>query len=222
MRLNKYLALATGISRRAADQSILDGRVTIDGAPATIGSTVTGIEAVTLDKQLLSLAPIQTIMFHKPVGYVTSRVQQDVAPTIYELLPSEFGHLKPVGRLDKNSSGLLVLTNDGKLAQHLSHPTSGKWKTYEVRLHRGLSQTDREQVAGGVALDDGISMFDVSGERQPYTVRLQEGRNRQIRRTFAALGYQVTYLHRTHFGDYALDGLAEGEWEAVESAKIPV
>jgi 23S rRNA pseudouridine2605 synthase len=134
---------------------------------------------------------------------------------VYELLPSELHHLKPVGRLDKNSSGLLLLTNDGRLAQELTHPSLRKTKIYEITLDKPLQPLHRQVISDhGVLLDDGPSRFELDRIKDDTTWRItmREGRNRQIRRTFAALGYEVTALHRTNFGHYKLGELVSGRY----------
>jgi 23S rRNA pseudouridine2605 synthase len=213
MRINKFIARATGISRREADKAIEAGRVTVNGQPALTGTDVTASDDVMLDGKTASQPRMTTIMLNKPAGYVCSRDGQG-ARTVYDLLPEEFKALKPVGRLDKDSSGLLLLTTDGDLANRLTHPSYQKEKIYQVTLDHPLTEQDRTAVQQGVNLDDGPSALritDVQGAR--FTVTMSEGRNRQIRRTFAALGYEVNGLHRTQFGSYALpNSLAAGSW----------
>jgi 23S rRNA pseudouridine2605 synthase len=222
MRLNQYLAHATGLSRRGADELITAGQVTVDGQPTELGQQVEDGQKVAIDGKVVQTQTYQTIVFNKPTGYITSRRQQGGAPTIYELLPTELRHLKPVGRLDKDSSGLLLLTNDGQLAQRLSHPSAGKWKYYQVKLHRTLSPEDLTKLQRGVELTDGISRLDVSPNGAGYLVKLQEGRNRQIRRSFEALNYTVTALHRDRFGQLELGTLASGAWRQLKPTEAIV
>ena len=118
--------------------------------------------------------------------------------------------MKPVGRLDKESSGLLLLTNDGKLANELTHPSNRKEKIYQIELDKVLSDGDRRKVQQGVTLEDGISKLGLAGRDRSWTVTMREGRNRQIRRTFSALGYRVIRLHRVQFGEYELGKLENG------------
>ncbi|HEX7962968.1 MAG TPA: pseudouridine synthase [Candidatus Saccharimonadales bacterium] len=217
MRINKFVAAASGLSRRAADAAISDGRVRINGQLAGAGQDAGEHDAVTLDGQPLSApAARRTILLNKPAGFVVSREGQG-ARTVYDLLPPELHQLKPVGRLDKDSSGLLLLTNDGQLAQELTHPKYHKTKVYEVRLDKPLAPLHRQMIADhGVQLEDGPSQFELERLRDDDTawrLRLHEGRNRQIRRTFAALGYRVQQLHRTHFGAYELGQLRSGSYQ---------
>ena len=142
MRINKYVALATGISRRAADDLIAESSVLVNKQPVQIGQEISENDTVALNGKTLVL-PISftTILLHKPQGYVCSRNGQG-SKTIYDLLPEQLYSLKPVGRLDKDSSGLLLLTNDGALANALTHPSKQKIKVYEIILDRPLNKLD--------------------------------------------------------------------------------
>lgn len=218
MRLNKFIAQATGLSRRAADTAISEGRALIDGQPATLGTEVTDSNTVVFDgKPLTAHTDKLTLLLNKPVGYVCSRNGQG-SKTIYDIIPSQYHHLKPVGRLDKDSSGLLLLTNDGDLAYELTHPSKHKIKIYEIELDKALTPLHRQMIQDyGITLDDGVSKLALGrreeGDDRKWQVTMHEGRNRQIRRTFASLGYTVTALHRTNFGSWALHGLKPGEYQ---------
>lgn len=220
MRINKFVAQATGLSRRAADAAIAEGRVLVNGHPPQPGVNIIDTVKVTLDGELLSnSSETQTIMFNKPAGFIVSRDGQG-SKTIYNLIPGKYSQLKPVGRLDKESSGLLLLTNDGDLANRLTHPSYQKRKVYEVTLDKPLQPLHRQIIAEkGIALGDGISQLGLErihdGNDLEWRVIMHEGRNRQIRRTFWALGYDITRLHRTHFGEYQLKDLESGELIAV-------
>jgi len=258
IRLNKFLAERIGVSRREADELISGGRITIDGKPATLGARIDKIAKVCYNGKTI---PFETdflyLAMNKPVGYVCSRRAQGEAPTIYTLLPEKYHSLKTVGRLDKDSSGLILLTNDGDFAFQMTHPKFHKEKIYEVELDRPLEPLHQQMISDyGVMLDDGPSRFtvvssattalghiatpstgdDSKGDphgayrrggkesagpveqmaRTHLTVILSEGRNRQIRRTFAALGYRVTSLHRTTFGKYELSGLEPGKYVIIK------
>lgn len=220
MRINKYLAQATGMSRRSADAAISQGRVQVDNQLATAGMLVAETTIVTLDGQAVSQpAHTQTVMLNKPVGYVCSRAGQG-GHTVYDLLPMELHHLKSVGRLDKDSSGLLLLTNDGNLANELTHPRYEKSKEYIVTLNKNLTPEHYEQITiQGVKLEDGVSKFKLAildeYRHDLWRITMREGRNRQIRRTFAALGYSIAILHRTVFGQYHLGDLAQGIYKTL-------
>lgn len=222
MRLNKFIASSSALSRRAADTAVEHGRVTINGKLAVAGSQVETSDEVCLDGiKLVPPAKTVTIMLNKPTGYVCSRDGQGSA-TIYDLLPPEYQRLNPVGRLDKDSSGLLLLTNDGKLAEQLAHPRYEKTKVYEVTLNYALQPLTRQIITDhGVMLDDGNSQFELErmfdNDDTQWYVTMHEGRYRQIRRTFASLGFTVTALHRTQFGSYSLSGLPSGHTTLVRT-----
>ncbi|MEO6513597.1 MAG: pseudouridine synthase [Candidatus Saccharimonadales bacterium] len=210
MRINKFVASATGMSRRAADTAIAEGRVLLNGIVPSSGHDVKDGERVTLDNRPITPAvKTITIMMNKPVGYVVSRNGQG-SRTIYSLLPLQYHKLKPVGRLDKESSGLLLLTNDGDLANELTHPSKQKVKVYQISLNLPLQPLHRQMISDhGIKLEDGNSRLQLErreeGNDKDWTVTMREGRNRQIRRTFGSLGYDVLKLHRTQFGEYTLD-----------------
>ncbi|MDL2342371.1 MAG: pseudouridine synthase [Patescibacteria group bacterium] len=222
MRINKYIAQSTGISRRMADKAVAAGRVTINNQPAEAGSAATSSDTVCLDGRVLTpVSETITILFHKPTGCVVSREGQG-SLTVYDLLPDEYRLLKPIGRLDKNSSGLLLFTNDGQLANELTHPRYAKTKIYEVTLGKPLAPLHRQMINDhGINLEDGNSQLNlerlVDGDDTQWRITMQEGRNRQIRRTFAALNYHVAQLHRTNFGSYSLGELSPRQVARVET-----
>ena len=254
VRLNKFLAERLGLSRREADDLISAGKILVNQKPAVLGARIDKNDKVYYNKKIV---PFETDFFYlamnKPVGYVCSRRAQGDTPTLYKLLPQKYHKLKTVGRLDKDSSGLILLTNDGDFAFQMTHPKFHKEKIYEVTLDRPLEPLHQQMISDyGVMLDDGPSKFTVvknfqtpllkgvrsaaarevareprgdgSERRAPkktvsensYTVTLSEGRNRQIRRTFTALGYRVTSLHRTQFGKYQLSGLEPGKYVIIK------
>ena len=240
VRLNKFLAERLGVSRREADELIRANQISINGKIAQIGDKVDKTSKVCYNNKDI---PVQTdylyLAFNKPIGYVCSRRTQGDTPTIYSLLPDKYHKLKTVGRLDKDSSGLILLTNDGDFAFQMTHPKFRKQKIYEVNLDKALEPLHQQMISDyGVALTDGLSRFKIINNqsfnlsssknrhnssnsphqtKQPqYTVFLTEGRNRQIRRTFAALGYKVIKLHRISFGKYELGNLATGKYIEVQ------
>ena len=251
IRLNKHLAAGLGVSRREADELIAAGKITINDQPAILGSRIDKNDKVCYNNKTVPFEDhFLYLAFHKPVGYVCSRRAQGSAPTLYDLLPAKYHKLKTVGRLDKDSSGLILLTNDGDFAFQMTHPKFRKTKVYEVELNKPLEPLHQQMISDyGVMLDDSPSQFkvitndclhrrvtDLEGdphgalrrgggkgpagpvERTAFTVILSEGRNRQIRRTFAALGYRVTKLHRTSFGKYELGDLGPGQYEEFETS----
>lgn len=217
MRLNQFIAQATGMSRRQADAVISEGRILVNNQVPSAGYQVQPLDIVLLDGTPVQ-KPLQTttIILNKPVGYVCSRNGQG-SKTIYELLPAELHHLKSVGRLDKDSSGLLLLTDDGQLANELTHPRYAKTKVYEIALNKPLDSLHRQMITDrGVDLADGPSKLGLErlldGNDKMWRITMQEGRNRQIRRTFEALGYKVVRLHRISFGNYTLGDLPSGQF----------
>lgn len=220
IRLNKHLALQLGVSRREADNYIQKGRVRINGNTAQLGARLALSDIVTVDNRTISSsAKLVYIALHKPAGYLSSRRSQGGVPTIYSLLPKKYHTLKTVGRLDKDSSGILLMSNDGDFTYQMTHPKFTKTKIYHVRLDYPLEPLHQQMISDyGVQLEDGGSKFTVSrlDDTPTYEVVMTEGRNRQIRRTFRALGYTVTYLHRLQFGHYSLGDIAPGEYEKIK------
>lgn len=213
MRINQFLARGLNISRRQADELIKSGQITKDGQAIELNYQVKPDDQITYNNKLVKIdEPNILLMLNKPTNYVCSRDGQG-SKTIYDLLPSKYQNLKTIGRLDKDSSGLLLLTNDGQLNQNLSHPKFSKAKVYVVGLNKVLKEADYLQLINGVELSDGLSRFeldDFKDNKKTWKVTIYEGRNRQIRRTFASLGYQVINLHRTNFAQYDLNDLASG------------
>lgn len=218
-RLNKYLATNFGVSRREADILIEQGKVKINGKVAEIGQRVEAGDKVLLDGKEIAKQELIYVALNKPVGYVCSRKRQGDTPTIYELLPDELQSLKSVGRLDKDSSGLILLTNDGDFAFQMTHPKFYKHKKYTVTLDRELAPLHQQMISDfGINLPDGLSKMGLErldDSRKHWDVTLSEGRNRQIRRTFEALGYKVVALHRYQFDNYSLSGLESGQWTRI-------
>ena len=219
MRINKYIAQSTELSRRAADIAVEAGRVTVDGQMAINGTEVKDGSQVKLDGRIVRpQATKTTIMLNKPMGYVCSRNGQG-NKTIYDLLPKKYHNINPIGRLDKDSSGLILMTDDGDLANQLAHPSYSKSKIYQVALDKPLQPLHQQMISDhGVTLADGLSRFLIQKEADNLIIVMREGRNRQIRRTFAALGYAVVNLHRTNFGPYTLNDLPTSEYKELALA----
>ena len=222
IRLNKFLAEKVGLSRREADNLIVDGKVLVNQQPAVLGARISETDEIICDGKIISTKKLEYIylMLNKPVGYVSSRKAQGEVPTLYELLPEKYQKLKTVGRLDKNSSGLILLTNDGDFAFKHTHPKFYKLKTYLVELDQTLAPLHQQEISDfGIHLEDGLSklfLTKLDEDRLKWQVEMSEGRNRQIRRTFAALGYKVIKLHRIEFGHYQLGDLKTGEFKLFE------
>ncbi len=222
LRLNKHLALQLGVSRREADNLISQGKVTINGRTAELGARFVAGDKIIVDgRPLQADVTYQYLALNKPVGYVCSRRQQGDSPTIYELLPAEYRHLKPVGRLDRDSSGIILLSNDGDFAFRMTHPKFAKTKIYNVSLDHDLAPLHQQMISDyGVNLEDGKSLLQLERandtNRTDWIVTMKEGRNRQIRRTFDSLGYNVVSLRRTNFGNYAVGDIKPGKFEIVD------
>lgn len=219
-RLNKYLATNLGLSRREADILIERGKVKVNGKIAGLGTRISTSDHVEYNGKTLIETKLIYLLFHKPTGYVCSRKRQGETPTLYELLPTEYRALKTVGRLDKDSSGLIILTNDGDFAFRMTHPSFAKNKTYFVELDHELAPLHQQIISDfGIKLPDGVSRLGLTklsdDNRRSWQVNMSEGRNRQIRRTFDALGYKVKKLHRVEFGPYQLGDLPAGEFKLV-------
>ena len=219
MRLNKFLAENLGISRRKADDVIAAGRVKVAGKTAVLGARIEDGE-VTFDNKKVDRVAVKTYLaFNKPVGYTSSKRAQN-GKTLYELLPEEYRKLKTVGRLDKESSGLILLTDDGDFNFRMTHPSFRKSKVYEVELDRALEPLHQQMISDfGIDLTDGKSRLGLArldDGRKKWQVEMSEGRNRQVRRTFGALGYTVVGLHRTQFGNYQLGVLKPGKYDIID------
>lgn len=221
IRLNKFLAERLGVSRREADDLIAGGKVFVNDKVAVLGERIDFSSKVCYNKKIIPFSKEYTyLLMNKPVGYVCSRKRQGETPTLYELLPEKFRSLKTVGRLDKDSSGLILLTDDGDFSFRMTHPKFFKVKVYQVRLDRSLEPLHQQMISDfGIKLDDGVSKLGLTrlnDERTEFLVEMSEGRNRQIRRTFLALGYKVIKLHRKEFGEFSLGELKPGEFKEIK------
>jgi 23S rRNA pseudouridine2605 synthase len=221
LRLNKSLALYLGVSRREADDMIAAGRVKVGESTAALGQRFSLTDRIFVDgTEVKPKNNFTYLILNKPTGYVSSRGKQGDAPTIYELLPKEYRALKTAGRLDKDSSGLIMLSDDGDWILRMTHPRYNKIKIYEIELDKSLEPLHQQMIADfGVDLPDGKSKLGLTklDTSKNWQVTMSEGRNRQIRRTFGTLGYTVTKLNRTNFGNYSLGDLKPGEWEEIQT-----
>lgn len=221
MRLNKWIAAHSLYSRRKADELISSGRVTVNDAVAILGTTAEDDSIVMIDGKRIGTQMNNdkkiVLLLNKPIGYVCSRNGQG-APTVYGLLPLKYHHLDIAGRLDKDSSGLVILTNDGELMQQLTHPSHKKDKVYTVSLDHALSQTDQSAIEVGIKLEDGVSALTLlllSADKKQWQITMHEGRNRQIRRTFALLDYSVIDLKRISVDSYSVSEIKDGKFTVV-------
>jgi len=223
MRLNRFLAAAGVGSRRHCDELIAEGRVTINGKICTnFSAQPDPHDHVKVDGKLVRAAPALTILLHKPVGFVSTRRDPHARDTVFDLLPQKLARLFNVGRLDAQTEGLLLLTNDGELAQRLTHPRYKVDKEYEVTLDRPWDSGLAAKLLRGIFLDGQraklTQLHSVSTTR--LRVVLQQGINRQIRRMFEAVGYRVKHLVRVRLGNLRLADLPRGHWRPLTKREL--
>jgi 23S rRNA pseudouridine2605 synthase len=221
MRLNAWLARAGVASRRKADELIKAGRVTVNGEPGQLNTFVQSTDDVRLDGELLAKQRLAYVLLYKPTGVVTTASDPQGRRTVVDLV--EHGsRVVPVGRLDVDTTGALLLTNDGELAHRLAHPKYEVDKVYEVETWQQPTDAQLEQLRSGVELDDGRTSPAVvrrlDGARIELTIH--EGRNRQVRRMFETLGHRVKTLHRARYGPLTLEGLEPGRWRELEPSEV--
>jgi len=223
MRLNRYLALCGLGSRRACEEVILGGGVRINGRPVReLATMVDPGDTVVARGRVVRPAQSRYLVLHKPSGCLSSRQSQGGKPTVYDLIPRDAGNLPHVGRLDAESEGLLLLSNDGALAQAITHPSRHVEKEYEVILDRSFDPALTAKLLKGVYLEEGrakASHVHSEGGNKLRVV-LTQGINRQIRRMFAALGYKVKRLTRTRLGPLKLGRLPRGAWRELTAREI--
>lgn len=223
MRLNRFLAAAGIGSRRHCDELIAAGRVAINGKTCTDFSMQPGgRDHVKVDGKLIHLAPPLTIMLHKPAGFVSTRSDPQVRDTVFDLLPAKFSRLFNIGRLDAQTEGLLLLTNDGSLAQRLTHPRYKIEKEYELALDRSWDPALSSKLLRGNFLDGERARIVRLHSTSPVHLRvvLRQGINRQIRRMFEAVGYHVKVLVRIRIGPVRLGDLPRGHWRALTKREL--
>ena len=222
-RLNRYLARRGVASRRAADELIAAGRVTVNGATGHLGTQVSPArDRVRVDDVAVEAVALTTLMLNKPPGVVTTRSDPGRRPTVMQLV-AEVPGLVPVGRLDADSRGLLLLTNDGELAHRVAHPRYGIRKRYRVRLTTAASDAELRRLLDGVELEDGPARaLSVRAAAGPLELELVmgEGRKREIRRMLAAVGLDVADLTRLAVGPITLGRLAQGTSRPLTAAEL--
>jgi len=228
MRLQKYLALCGVASRRNSEALMLAGRVTVDGVVAgTLGMQVEEGQTVCVDGKLVQPEVRKYyILYHKPMGEVSTASDPEGRPTVLHRFRDIDARLYPVGRLDYDSEGLLLLTNDGDLTQRLLHPSHEVDKTYLARVEGVPTPETLRRLQAGVPLDGHMTapakarVIRQGEEDAVVLVTLHEGRNRQVRRMFEALGHRVLLLRRVQFGPLQLGGLKRGQWRELTEAEV--
>lgn len=228
-RLQKFLARAGVASRRAAETLIMEGRVTVNGAVVrTLGEKVCpASDIVAVDgRPVAPPAECVYLMLNKPTGVLTTLDDPQGRPTVAQYVPKDGPRLFPVGRLDLDTSGLLLLTNDGELAHRLMHPRFHVPKTYLAVVDGVPDERDLARLREGVRLDDGVTapakaeVVEVRGDRATVMLTLREGRKRQVRRMLSAVGHPVIALERTAYGSLELGGLAPGATRPLTAAEV--
>lgn len=226
-RLNKYIASSGLCSRRKADELIETGQVSVNGAKITeLGYLVQPKDKVFIHKKLIQPTKHEYYRFYKPAGYITTSDDEKGRKTIYDLLPENLLHLKPVGRLDKDSTGLLILTNDGELINQLTHPTIKVPKVYLVTIEGKIHKHELEKVANGVEIEKGkiayadITVLEQDKNSTTMNITLYQGMNRQIRKMFEFAGYKVKSLKRIRHATLDLTGLRRGEFKPIKPKQI--
>lgn len=224
MQLNKYLAHAGVCSRRKAEEYIKQGAVTINGrVERTCGYRVIENDTVVCLGRTVIPEKKVYILLNKPAGYVTTVSDEEGRATVIDLIPKSLGRIYPVGRLDKETTGLLLLTNDGELAQRLAHPRYDVPKVYIAKLDRPFSQEDMERLKKGVMLLDGFIKPDAveyAGKHFVVKIQIHCGKNRIVRRIFKHLGYSVQVLFRSHYAGISDKGLALGRWRFLSPYEV--
>ncbi len=235
IRLNKYLSHAGVASRRAADELIKEGRVTVNGVVVTeMGYKVKLKDKVQFDKKSLSLEKKYYLLLNKPKDYITTLKDEKDRKTVMQLLRGAYEQitslqkprLYPVGRLDRNTTGVLLITNDGELAQKLTHPSTEVRKVYHVTLDKKLRMEDFNKIAeGGVVLEDGIAEIDEIALPNPKNkaevgIEIHTGKNRFIRRLFEALDYEVLKLDRVFFAGLTKKDVPRGRWKFLSEEEV--
>jgi 23S rRNA pseudouridine2605 synthase len=221
VRLNAYLARAGVASRRRADELIRSGRVRVNGASGELNTVVGRHDVVEVDGAQVRLQPLAHLLLHKPAGVVTTARDPRRRRTVVDLVPAE-PRVVPVGRLDADTTGALVLTNDGDLAHRLAHPRYGVPKVYEVDVEGSPSRDALERLQSGVELDDGLTAPAEVRRLGPGRIELtlHEGRTHQVKRMCEAVGHRVLRLHRSRYAGLDLDGLGAGEWRALTRDEV--
>ena len=227
MRINKYIAQSGIASRRKADKLVLSGRVKVNGEVVTmLGFEIRTKDKVTVDNKPIRANNFLYYKFYKPTGCITTKDDEKGRKTIYDYLPSELQNLKPVGRLDKDSSGLLILTNDGDLIYELTHPSIKVSKVYRVKVDAKIKYEELEILAKGIELEKGkiaycdSEILEQDSNSTLLEITLYQGMNRQIRRMFEYLGHRVINLKRIRHATIDVIGLKRGQYKQLKPKQI--
>lgn len=229
MRINKYLASTGLASRRKCEEYVLSGRVKVNGeVVSNLAFDVSEKDKVYVDEKVVSIPNKFTyLMMHKPKGYLTTLSDDRDRKTVMELLPDEYKMLKPIGRLDFNSEGLLLFTNDGGVAQNVMRPAKQVVKTYSVKVEGEVKSDDVSQMEKGVETIAGekfrpckVKVLQIQDRKTRLEVQITEGKNREIRKIFDKFGYNVIFLKRVEIGQIKLGGLTRGTCRLLKPSEI--
>ena len=226
-RINKFIAQCGIASRRGADELILNKKVKINGQIITEpGVMVDGRDEIIVDGKKLELSKDFYMVFYKPPGYITTKSDEKGRKTIYEFIPERYQHLKPAGRLDKDSSGLLFMTNDGDLIQKMTHPKIKVAKVYRVAVQGKVSMKQLEQLAEGLEIEpkkiayaDSV-LLEATKEKSELEITLYQGYNRQIRRMMEMIGHPVISLKRIQHAILTLQGMNRGDYKFLSPRQL--
>ncbi len=226
-RINKFVASCSDISRREADNIILAGKIKVNGKQILQpGLCVFPNDKVELDGKILKKQKLEYYLFHKPAGYITSKSDEKSRKTIYDILPENFRKLNPAGRLDKASSGLIILTNDGELLQKLTHPKIQVSKVYKVTVKGKLSESDFFKLSNGIEIEPqkvayaDVSLLNFENGLSTLQITLYQGYNRQIRKMMAAISKEVIALKRISHGTLSISGLEKGKYRLIKKSEL--
>ncbi len=226
MRLNKFLAAAGVASRRECDKLIASGHVTVNGNTASLGLEVSGEDEVFVNGNRVVTKKNEYYILNKPKGYICSVSDDKGRKTVMDLMPQNVGRIYPVGRLDYDSEGLLIMTTDGDLAQKLMHPSNEVSKTYLVKIEGTITESDLNPLRSGIEIDGYVtkkSKAHIVETNKKYTkihITVTEGKNREIRKMFAAIGKEVVLLKRIKIGELSLRGLDRGAYLKLTAREI--
>ena len=227
VRLNKFIASSGLCSRRKADELIESGVVSVNGKKVTeLGFLINERDKVFVNQKQIRPVKHEYFRFYKPAGYITTTDDEKGRKTIYDILPESMYHLKPVGRLDRESTGLLILTNDGELINELTHPSVKVPKVYLVSIESSIHKHELEQMANGIEIEPGkkayadITVLEADKKHTFMQITLYQGMNRQIRKMFEYFGYEVKTLKRVQHAIINLDGMKRGEFKPIKPKQI--
>ncbi len=230
-RLNKFIASSGIASRRKADELIENEKVTVNGKIITeLGFQVSAKDKVMVEGKLIKPLKLEYYRFYKPAGYITTADDEKGRKTIYDVIPPELKKLKPVGRLDKDSTGLIIMTNDGDLINDMTHPSIKVPKIYNVTVNGKVTPEDGEKMHNGIEIESDtgeiktafaeIFPIEISQKESIMRVTLHQGINRQIRKMFAKLGFEVISLKRIQHATITLEGLKKGQIKIMKPKQV--